>query len=914
MVSNQINHNEKKYSELAHHYYEQGKLEEAKILFEISFHMNPHDIRHGQNLAFIYARSGDLAEAVKIYKVLLGLFPFNQDVKNFLHKYYSNNLSLDEKMIGLRQRVDQFIVENSIKDQCKVLFGMSFSIYEPCRLHDFFLSQALRIKGAKIIPLSTVSEKNGKIHAVQEGENKMFGGVWGRFTGDPIQDQKIAEKHYRTIFSCDQLLWEKWCGIEPTSLTNYINNDDRQKIKDFTKTFPLSDYKNWHYKSMPVGKWASEALINNELVGHVKVINGWEQKLYHYLYNILLLYNASSKALDDINPDIIITNDTFDYPYAIFEHLAKQRSIPSYNSWCGGRKAGWCYSKGEPSMNLNLDRPWKKWKDRLLTVHETKLIQDFLVSRKFGESMLLNTTKADENAYDIERLGVELNFSKPTALLASNVIWDLAANDKDLLFDDMVSWIQNVLDFFKKNPDYQLIIKAHPGEKNINLPVTRQLISEEIRAYMPILPSNIILLEPESPISIYDIIPHIKLGLIYTSTAGLEMSAFGKPVVTCAKALYRDKGFTFDPKTVTDYFDTVTELLNISEIDSKMEQRKQLAQKFFYLYYFRYYASLHLFDYSFNEPPIPFISDINDLMPDVNPVLDYVSDSILRGLPLVSESRMLPEGGYVRNQYNFTSDELSLGGKMFTGGYSNQLEETIIGSENDFDCMRIKNMRFYVPRNCFKANELAWIYNETFLSQRENPHAYETEYLKIAPGDIVLDLGACAGFYIARALQKKADKIYAFEPHPKLMAGMEKSFEDEIIAGRVELYPYAVSNKNDDAFLDDSGNYICESKLNKHGNNKVKVRTLDSWALKENISKINFIKMDVEGEEMNTVRGAAGIIKRFKPILSIAVYHEYSNAQEIRELLLNIRPDYKIHFGGCYMFKTPFRPYMVYAH
>ena len=35
---------------------------------------------------------------------------------------------------------------------------------------------------------------------------------------------------------------------------------------------------------------------------------------------------------------------------------------------------------------------------------------------------------------------------------------------------------------------------------------------------------------------------------------------------------------------------------------------------------------------------------------------------------------------------------------------------------------------------------------------------------------------------------------------------------------------------------------------------------------------------------------------------------------QIKELILDVRSDYKVEFGGCYMFEAPSRPYMVYAY
>jgi hypothetical protein len=53
--------------------------------------------------------------------------------------------------------------------------------------------------------------------------------------------------------------------------------------------------------------------------------------------------------------------------------------------------------------------------------------------------------------------------------------------------------------------------------------------------------------------------------------------------------------------------------------------------------------------------------------------------------------------------------------------------------------------------------------------------------------------------------------------------------------------------------------------------------TLDDWTLKNNISRIDFIKMDIEGAEIQAMQGAIHVLKKFKPNLAIASYHIVDN-------------------------------------
>lgn len=82
------------------------------------------------------------------------------------------------------------------------------------------------------------------------------------------------------------------------------------------------------------------------------------------------------------------------------------------------------------------------------------------------------------------------------------------------------------------------------------------------------------------------------------------------------------------------------------------------------------------------------------------------------------------------------------------------------------------------------------------------------------------------------------------------------------------------------------GSSVCLDALQK-----AKVITID--ALKRDVS---FIKLDVEGNELETLKGAKETIKSQKPILAISVYHRRSDIWTIPNFILSINPEYKIYF------------------
>ncbi len=65
-----------------------------------------------------------------------------------------------------------------------------------------------------------------------------------------------------------------------------------------------------------------------------------------------------------------------------------------------------------------------------------------------------------------------------------------------------------------------------------------------------------------------------------------------------------------------------------------------------------------------------------------------------------------------------------------------------------------------------------------------------------------------------------------------------------------------------------------------------------------------FIKMDIEGAEPQTLRGAAGILRRHSPILAICLYHLQDHLWTIPNFIKSINPDYKMflrrHSDDCW--------------
>jgi hypothetical protein len=121
---------------------------------------------------------------------------------------------------------------------------------------------------------------------------------------------------------------------------------------------------------------------------------------------------------------------------------------------------------------------------------------------------------------------------------------------------------------------------VHPGERLTHGPS----MVDVVKAAVPVLPENIHVVGPQEKINTYDLMEFTRLGLVFTTTTGLEMSLNGIPVITCGNTHYRNRGFTLDPKSYDEYSSILNTVL--PNVDKHQLTRSQVDLAWRYAYYF----------------------------------------------------------------------------------------------------------------------------------------------------------------------------------------------------------------------------------------------------------------------------------------------------------------------------------------
>lgn len=208
----------------------------------------------------------------------------------------------------------------------------------------------------------------------------------------------------------------------------------------------------------------------------------------------------------------------------------------------------------------------------------------------------------------------------------------------------------------------------------------------------------------------------------------------------------------------------------------------------------------------------------------------------------------------------------------------------------------IEGSKFYLPNHLPGNLQDAKIqYYEIFIERIYDMHSD----CSINEGDVVFDIGANIGiFSIYCLLERKASRAVCFEPDHYCLLALKKTVQYYGLEQKVTIVPKGVwSAQTRKAFYDEEnhkwGNRIVDDN-DPNCNTRIEVFTIDQAVKDLEISRIDFIKFDIEGAEREALKGMNDTLSVFMPKMAVCTYHKEDDEVVIPELVLSKNENYKV--------------------
>lgn len=170
----------------------------------------------------------------------------------------------------------------------------------------------------------------------------------------------------------------------------------------------------------------------------------------------------------------------------------------------------------------------------------------------------------------------------------------------------------------------------------------------------------------------------------------------------------------------------------------------------------------------------------------------------------------------------------------------------------------------------------------------------------VEPGDTVVEGGMCFGdtALLFAHMAGESGRVVGYEFEPNNLKVMAENFGlNPDLAKRITVLNNALAAiSGEEMVFTMAGPATMPYKKGVHEDfPKVSVKTLtvDDMVEQQKLEKVDFIKLDVEGAELETMRGAVRTLKAFRPKLALSAYHKIADIPELIGFIQSLDLGYK---------------------
>ena len=415
-------------------------------------------------------------------------------------------------------------------------------------------------------------------------------------------------------------------AIFSDSQVRYFDFQEDYDLEAKLAGLSLDELMAFDYQGLPLGKLVLPS-IRWILRRHHLADDRYTRELYkNYLKSAWSMAGQFEQLLDESRPQSVVVFNGMQYPEASARWIALQRGIRVVSHEVGMQPLSAYFTDGDATA-YDLDIPG----EFQLNESQNQKLDAYLSARFKGDFHMAGVQFWPE----MSQLSPEfLEFArrfKQMVPIFTNVIFDTSQPHANVIFEDMFTWLDEILKIVKNNPDTLFVIRAHPDEARAGK-ASEESVSQWAGERQITSIANLRFVPPQEFINSYDLIRMAKFVLIYNSTIGMEASILGAGVIAAGKARYSSSEVVWFPQDKPAYFAKLEELLHTGVVEVPAHFKLN-ARRF--LYWQLYHSSLGFEDYL--EPDGVWAGyvklknfDWQSLLPAQSTTMATISDGLLR--------------------------------------------------------------------------------------------------------------------------------------------------------------------------------------------------------------------------------------------------------------------------------------------
>jgi hypothetical protein len=295
-------------------------------------------------------------------------------------------------------------------------------------------------------------------------------------------------------------------------------------------------------------------------------------------WNVAREFNILMEA---IKPQAAVLFNGMHFPEATAFWLCQQRGVRAVTHESGFQPFSGYFVEGQATM-YPITIP-----DEELTPEQNARLDADLQKRWQGDFSMAGV-QFWHDIHDLpEALVHKATGFRQVASIFTNVIFDTTQMYANVIFKDMFTWLDELLNIIRDHPETLFILRAHPDEDRPGK-TSRESVAMWFERNAASLP-NVTFISPQESVSSYDLVRISKFVLIYNSTIGLESILLGVPVLSAGQAPFIAFDTVFFEPTRDTYLGQLNAWLTLDRLEVSQERQRNTRR---FLYYRTYRFSL----------------------------------------------------------------------------------------------------------------------------------------------------------------------------------------------------------------------------------------------------------------------------------------------------------------------------------